>query len=79
MKTERLVKEYDEYDEYDSNTLTDTLLICARDFEDAMLAAGASPEKDYDYKFIFDQASRLCCMRACRDRSKKNVWEPNKG
>jgi len=51
----RLIKKYESYDE---DALTDYLLIMAKDIEDALLHAGATPGKDYTYMQLFELAVR---------------------
>lgn len=48
-----------EYENYAPDTLTDYLLIIARDVEDSMMSAGAEPGKDYTYLDIFKMAVEL--------------------
>lgn len=48
-----------EYENYAPDTLTDYLLIIARDIEDSMMHAGAEPGKDYTYLDIFKMAVEL--------------------
>lgn len=48
-----------EYENYAPDTLTDYLLIIARDVEDSMMQAGAEPGKDYTYLDIFKMAVEL--------------------
>ncbi len=43
----RLIKEYENYD---TESLTDHLLVLAKDIEDGLLAAGAQPGTDYTYE-----------------------------
>lgn len=49
----RLIKVYETYDQ---ESLTDHLLIMAKDIEDALLQAGATPGKDYTYVKLFELA-----------------------
>lgn len=49
----RLIAEFDNYDE---ESLTDHLLLLAKDIENALLQAGAVPNKDYSYIQIFELA-----------------------
>lgn len=51
----RLIKKYEAYEE---GSLTDHLLIIAKDIEDELLHAGAIPGKDYTYMQIFELAGR---------------------
>jgi hypothetical protein len=53
---ERLIREHSRYA---PDMLTDTLMILARDVEDAMIQSGAVPGKDYTYLNIFELAVRL--------------------
>lgn len=51
----RLIREYENYD---AESLTDHLLILAKDIENALLAAGAQPGTDYTYETVFSLAVR---------------------
>ena len=50
---ERLIREYREYAK---DTFCDILLIAAGDIEDSLIAAGATPGKDYTYLDIYKLA-----------------------
>jgi hypothetical protein len=47
------------YQSYDRRTFEDRLLIVATNIEEALIQGGAVGGKDYDIKFLFDQARQI--------------------
>lgn len=66
------------YESYDRTSFDDRLLIVATNIEDALMQGGADGNKDYDVKFLFDQARQvLSATPSCIEELNMTVGWPS--